>query len=106
MLEHRPLVEIDPSTGSVAIHGALVQETIGQLLSEVASSCSPDQELAVDLSDVRVIDSAGFTALKAIVRRQRAHCGSVQVVRASDHVVELLGLVGVPHTCTVPTCAP
>jgi anti-sigma B factor antagonist len=58
-------------------------------------------EVVVDLSDVRLIDSAGIGVLLSAQRRAQAAGTGLVLANPSEHVLRVLSLTGVERRLTV-----
>ncbi len=100
-----PSVAVDPSGHHAILRGSLAGDAAAHLVTQVAKTCSPCDDLCLDLSHVGVVDSTGLAVLRALARRHRAHHSTVRVVGATPHVCELLTLIGVQHAAPTDTGA-
>ena len=77
---------------SLSLHGDLIGEVKGpQLLEEVNNAINEEVTLcAIDISDVRYINSSGIGVLITILTKFRNQGGEVCIVNPSEHVKKLL----------------
>jgi len=77
------------------LHGALDVYTSGGLRASLLELVEAGAlALVVDLAGVEFVDSAGFSALLAGVRRAQARGGGLALVTADDSVVRMLRIMG------------
>lgn len=84
--------EIKTGLLSLSLSGDLIGEVKGpQLLEEVNNAINQKViQCAIDISDVRYINSSGIGVLITILTKFRNQGGEVYIVNPSDHVKKLL----------------
>ena len=80
----------------MALQGALTRHTIGPAAKSLDGLFAADGDLAVDLSQITEIDSAGVALLAGFLRRARAGGRQARITGAPDHVERTLDLLPFP----------